>query len=145
MMIIPTQSSPAYIKKEDVKDYLEDKRKVIPFILVMFTLMAGFLEYMMYILTLPDYARLNLQPSPLLTISPYITGVGVIFFLGIAIYLWFSEPYYEKALSNLDKYKDQDMINTKEIKVENTKWIWINLLFFLGLLLLIVLYQAPKR
>ena len=115
MVILIPFLYPYYIKKEDARDILKTQRRLIPFILIASLIVMGIMQFFVAPKILELYKELN-EPIPLITqLSSYIIGGIIAVFTLISIYFLATPPNYERLEKILSKYKDGEMIKTREI------------------------------
>lgn len=134
MIVIPIPMYPLYIKKEDARDVVKWQRKMAAFVLIGITIVMGIMQYFVSPKLLNLYNSLNTNPPALTQSSLYIMiALGTLAILS-ALYLLFSQPNYAKVDAVANKYKDGEMIKTKELVDGKFQWL------VLGVLSVMVVY-----
>jgi len=104
-----------YTKKEDVRDIPNMQRKLSAIILIAMTMILGSLQSSV----LPDlinlYSSLNIPTPILIQSSPYVFAIFAIVSLISAVYLLSTKPDYSKVDAVANKYKNGEMIKTREL------------------------------
>ncbi|KKS79143.1 MAG: hypothetical protein UV54_C0041G0007 [Candidatus Beckwithbacteria bacterium GW2011_GWA2_43_10] len=105
-----------YIKKEDARDLLKKQRKFIPIILFAVVGVAVIIQFFVSPKIFSLYKDLN-EPVPFMTqISSYVViAITAVCSIIISIYLKSTPPNYERLDKVLAKYKEGEMIKTREI------------------------------
>lgn len=106
---------PPYVKKEDVKEFIKGKRKAVAFMMLLLVMVVGSIQFVISPKILDLYKELNV-PVPLITqLNPFIITSMIIIYIALSIRLLFTQPNYEKIDKILSKYKDGEMIKTREV------------------------------
>lgn len=131
-----------YTKKEDVRDIPNWQRKGSALVLIGLTVVIGIMHLFVVPRLTNLYNNLN-TPTLLLTqSSTYITGIIAIGALIAAVYLLTTKPDYSKVDVVASKYKDGEMIKTKELMDNKLQWIPM-ILVFLGVGYLVLSIILP--
>ncbi len=104
-----------YVKKEDAKDFLKNQRKFIAIILFAVVAVATIIKFFVSPKLLSLYKDFN-EPLPLITqVSSYVVLIIITVCSIVSVYLLSTPPNYERLDKVLAKYKDGEMIRTREI------------------------------
>ena len=120
-------SDPQYVKKEDVREFVNNQRKVYA---IMFFALAIVVS-LIVLLILPElinfYKTFGLPVPNLIRFLPYGTGITSVVILMISAYLLLSKPNYSKIDTIARQYKAGEMIKTREL-IGTRKLPWFILL-----------------
>ncbi len=118
-----------YTKKEDARDVPNIQRKMSAFVLIGTTVVLSIIQFFVQPKLFDLYSSLK-TPLPLFTqLSPYVSGALAIIALIAAVYLLSAKPDYSKVDAVANKYKDGEMIKTRELADYRYQWIPIIVVF----------------
>lgn len=121
---------PYYIKKEDAKDVLRFKKLALVFVSLLLAIIIGGMMFVIYPHLNGLYTDLNFQKPFIIEIAPYVGGLMVLGLVTFSSYIYFSSGLDKEFEKRLAKYKDGEMIKTRELAGTGHEW---KLLVFLVL------------
>jgi len=135
MVVIPIPYAyPLYIKKEDAREVVKWQRRAAAFVLIGITIVMAIMQFFVAPKLLNLYNSLNTQPPFLTQISSSLMLIiGALAVIG-ALYFLLSKPDYSKLDTVISKYKEGEMIKTKELM--DKRFVWL----VLGVLAIMVIY-----
>lgn len=135
MTIVPiSYAYPLYIKKEDAREVVKRQRMVAGFVLICITIVMAIMQFLVAPKLLNFYNSINTKPPLLTQISPYLMLVIGTLAIIAALYFLLSKPDYSTVDSVVSKYKEGEMIKTRELMDNKFEWL------VLGVFAIMIIY-----
>ena len=113
---------PYYIKKEDAKDVLRFKKLTLVFVSIGLAIVIGIMLLFVYPKLNGLYTEFNFQKPLITEIAPYVGGLIAIGLVMFSSYIYFSSALDKEFETRLAKYKDGEMIKTRELVGTGHEW-----------------------
>lgn len=149
IILIPIPGYPLYIKKEDARDTVKWQRRMGASVLIGATVVMWTMQYFVSPELLNLYYSLNTTPPVLIRFAQHITLVFTALSITGASYLLFHQPDYRRVDTIVKKYKDGEMIKTRELVDSKLLWLFLTVLAimtaYLVLTIILPIYSLTSQ